>query len=435
MKGLECMSIRQELARMGERAWAAARVLSTARTEDKNRALRAMAAAIREDSAAIRWENAKDLEDGYAAGISAATLDRLALDEARIEDMASGLEEIAALRDPIGEVTGMWTVEQGLRIGRVRVPLGVVGIIYEARPNVTADAVGLCLKSGNAVILRGSREALRSNAAIVRSLRSAATGADAKIPEGAIQFVSDPGHEASVALMQLQALDVLIPRGGEALKKAVMQNARVPYIMTGDGNCHTFVDASADIGMALSIAINAKAQRSAVCNAMETLLIHRDIAREFVPVVMEALAARGVELRGDETVQALYPQAKPATEGDWATEFHDMILAVRIVDGIEEAMEHIHRYGTRHSEAIVTESYTNAQRFLSGVDAAAVYVNASTRFTDGGVFGFGAEMGISTQKLHARGPMGVEQLTSTKFVVYGSGQIRGENPAPLSRVP
>ena len=422
------MSIQQELVGMGERARAAARVLSTARTEDKNGALRTMAAAIREDSAAILGENAKDLEDGNAAGLSAATLDRLALDEARIEGMASGLEEIAALRDPIGEVTGMWTVEQGLRIGRVRVPLGVVGIIYEARPNVTADAAGLCLKSGNAVILRGGREALRSNAAIARSLRSAA--ADAKMPEGTVQLVSDPGHEASLALMQLQALDVLIPRGGRGLKKAVTENARVPYIMTGDGNCHTFVDASADPDMALSIAINAKTQRSAVCNAMETLLIHRDVAKEFVPAVMEALAARGVELRGDEAVRALYPQAKPATEEDWATEYHDRILAVRIVDGIEEAMDHIHRYGTKHSEAIVTESYANAQRFLSGVDAAAVYVNASTRFTDGGVFGFGAEMGISTQKLHARGPMGVEQLTSTKFVVYGSGQIRGENPAP-----
>ena len=422
------MSIQQELAHMGERARAAARGLAVAGTEAKNGALRAMAAAIRKHSAAIRAENAKDLEDGRSAGLTAATLDRLALDEGRIEGMASGLEEIAALRDPIGEVTGMWTVEQGLRVGRVRVPLGVVGIIYEARPNVTADAAGLCLKSGNAVILRGGKEALRSNAAIARALREGLETAG--MPEGAVQLLTDPDRAASVALMQLQALDVLIPRGGKALKAAVTEHARVPCIMTGDGNCHTFVDASAEPEMALAITINAKTQRSAVCNAMETLLIHHDIAKTFVPAAMEALAARGVELRGDDAVRALYPGAKPATEEDWDTEYHDRILAVRVVDGIEEAMEHIHRYGTKHSEAIVTESYANAQRFLSGVDAAAVYVNASTRFTDGGVFGFGAEMGISTQKLHARGPMGVEQLTSTKFVVYGSGQIRGKNPEP-----
>lgn len=423
------MSMEHELAQMGDRARAAARELAVAGAEAKNGALRAMAAALRKDSGLIRSENAKDLEDGRAAGLSAATLDRLALDESRIEGMASGLEEIAALQDPIGTVLGMWTVERGLKVGRVRVPLGVVGIIYEARPNVTADAAGLCLKSGNAVILRGGKEALRSNVAIAGALRAAATGAG--MPEGAVQLVSSPDRTASVGLMRLQALDVLIPRGGKALKAAVTEHARVPYIMTGDGNCHTFVDASADVDMALDVAVNAKTQRSAVCNAMETLLVHRDIAKRFVPAAMEAMASRGVELRGDEDVRALYPDAKPASEEDWDTEYHDMILAVRVVDGIEEAMEHIHRHGTKHSEAIVTESYANAQRFLAGVDAAAVYVNASTRFTDGGVFGFGAEMGISTQKLHARGPMGIEQLTSTKFVIYGTGQIRGTNPEPL----
>ena len=306
------MSIQQELAHMGERARAAARGLAVAGTEAKNGALRAMAAAIRKHSAAIRAENAKDLEDGRSAGLTAATLDRLALDEGRIEGMASGLEEIAALRDPIGEVTGMWTVEQGLRVGRVRVPLGVVGIIYEARPNVTADAAGLCLKSGNAVILRGGKEALRSNAAIARALREGLETAG--MPEGAVQLLTDPDRAASVALMQLQALDVLIPRGGKALKAAVTEHARVPCIMTGDGNCHTFVDASAEPEMALAITINAKTQRSAVCNAMETLLIHRDIAKTFVPAAMEALAARGVELRGDDAVRALYPGAKPATD-------------------------------------------------------------------------------------------------------------------------
>ncbi|RRD64203.1 glutamate-5-semialdehyde dehydrogenase [Fretibacterium sp. OH1220_COT-178] len=423
------MSMEHELAQMGDRARAAARELAVAGAEAKNGALRAMAAALRKDSGLIRSENAKDLEDGRAAGLSAATLDRLALDESRIEGMASGLEEIAALQDPIGTVLGMWTVDRGLKVGRVRVPLGVVGIIYEARPNVTADAAGLCLKSGNAVILRGGKEALRSNVAIAGALRAAATGAG--MPEGAVQLVSNPDRTASVGLMRLQALDVLIPRGGKALKAAVTEHARVPYIMTGDGNCHTFVDASADVDMALDIAVNAKTQRSAVCNAMETLLVHRDIAKRFVPAAMEAMASRGVELRGDEDIRALYPDAKPASEEDWDTEYHDMILAVRVVDGIEEAMEHIHRHGTKHSEAIVTESYANAQRFLAGVDAAAVYVNASTRFTDGGVFGFGAEMGISTQKLHARGPMGIEQLTSTKFVIYGTGQIRGTNPEPL----
>jgi glutamate-5-semialdehyde dehydrogenase len=389
-----------------------------------------MAQALRKNEASILEQNKLDLEDGRTAGLTSALLDRLALNSARIEGMAVGLEEIAAFRDPVGEVLGMWNGEKGIRIGQVRVPLGVVGIIYEARPNVTADAAGLCLKSGNAVILRGGKEALRSNTIIAQILSEAGAASPTSestggIPEGSIQLLTKPDREISIALMQLPYLDVLIPRGGTKLKESVMQNARVPYIMTGVGNCHTFVDASADIEKAVKIVVDAKCQRPAVCNAMETLLIHRDIAPRFIPVGLKALADRGVELRGDETVRSLFPSAKPASQEDWETEFYDLILAVKVVDSLEAAMNHIYRYGTQHSEAIVTESYTNAQAFLSGVDAATVYVNASTRFTDGGVFGFGAEMGISTQKLHARGPMGVEQLTSTKFIIYGTGQTRG----------
>jgi glutamate-5-semialdehyde dehydrogenase len=417
------MSWKEELDAIGKKARDAARRLAVTSTEVKNAALLAMAKELRRNEAAILEQNGLDLDDGKAAGLTNALLDRLALDKKRVEAMAAGLEEIAAFRDPVGEVLGMWNGEKGVRIGRIRVPLGVVGIIYEARPNVTADAAGLCLKSGNAVILRGGKEALRSNTIIAKILSDA--GAQAGVPDGSVQLLATSDRAASVALMQLPYLDVLIPRGGTKLKESVMENARVPYIMTGVGNCHTFVDASADIGMAVDIVVNAKCQRPGVCNAMETLLIHKDIAPRFIPVGLKALSERDVELRGDEAVRALFPSAKPATEEDWETEFYDLILAVRVVDSLEAAMEHIHRYGTQHSEAIVTESYASAQAFLAGVDAAAVYVNASTRFTDGGVFGFGAEMGISTQKLHARGPMGVEQLTSTKFIIYGNGQTRG----------
>jgi glutamate-5-semialdehyde dehydrogenase len=415
-------SWKDELEVMGQRAKDAARLLATTPTEVKNMALRAMAVALRKNGPAILARNKLDLEDGKAAGLTNALLDRLALNDARVEAMAVGLEEIAAFRDPVGEVLGMWSGDKGIRIGQVRVPLGVVGIIYEARPNVTADAAGLCLKSGNAVILRGGKEALRSNTIIAEILSG--TAKESRIPDGAVQLLATPDREASLALMRLQYLDVLIPRGGLKLKESVTQNARVPYIMTGIGNCHTFIDASADVKMATEIAVNAKCQRPGVCNAMETLLVHKDIAPRFIPVGLGALAERGVEIRGDEATRALFPSAKPATGEDWETEFYDLTLAVKVVDSLEAAMEHIFRYGTQHSEAIVTESYASAQAFLAGVDAAAVYVNASTRFTDGGVFGFGAEMGISTQKLHARGPMGVAQLTSTKFIIYGSGQVR-----------
>jgi glutamate-5-semialdehyde dehydrogenase len=414
---------RTALENIGKRAKEAARQLAATPTEVKDAALRAMAAALRKNRETVLERNELDLADGRAAGLTSALLDRLALNPARVEAMAVGLEEIAAFRDPVGEVLGMWNGEKGIRIGRIRVPLGVVGIIYEARPNVTADAAGLCLKSGNAVILRGGKEAMRSNTVIAEILSAAAK--EQGIPDGSVQALTTPDREYSIALMRLPCLDVLIPRGSDKLKESVMQNASVPYIMTGMGNCHTFIDAAADVEKAVKIVVDAKCQRPAVCNAMETLLVHKDIASRFIPAGLKALAERGVELRGDEATRALFPSAKPASEEDWETEFYDLILAVKVVDSLEAAMDHIYRYGTQHSEAIVTESYANAQAFLAGVDAAAVYVNASTRFTDGGVFGFGAEMGISTQKLHARGPMGVEQLTSTKFIIYGSGQTRG----------
>ena len=420
--------LNEKLNAMGILAQEAARALAVTDTEHKNAALLSMAEELRARTEALLEANAEDLKTARAGGMGEAMLDRLALNEGRVEDMARGIEEVAALPDPIGRVLGAWRAERGIEVSQVRVPLGVIGIIYEARPNVTADAAALCLKAGNAVVLRGGSEALRSNAAITSALRDAATNAG--IHQGAIQLLDAPGREASVALMRLSALDVLIPRGGRGLKRAVQEEARVPCIMTGDGNCHTFVDASADLDMALNIVINAKVQRPSVCNAMETLLVHRKVAPAFIPRAMDALAARGVEIRGDEAVRQLWPKARPATEEDWATEYEDLILAVRVVRGIKEAIEHIHQYGTKHSEAIVTESYASAQRFLEGVDAAAVYVNASTRFTDGGVFGFGAEMGISTQKLHARGPMGLEHLTSTKYLIRGSGQIRGVNPPP-----
>ncbi|WP_286846174.1 MULTISPECIES: glutamate-5-semialdehyde dehydrogenase [Aminobacterium] len=417
------MEIKDTLLEMGRAARCAARFLATATGDQKNRALFLMAQALRDHKKEILLANHKDIEAGREAGLTSALIERLTLNEKRVEAMALGLEEIAALRDPVGEVLGMWTAEKGLRVGRVRVPLGVIGIIYESRPNVTADAAGLCLKAGNAVILRGGKEALHSNIAIASILSQAAFSAG--IPQGAISLIESPDRQATTMLMKMnEYVDVLIPRGGKGLKLAVLENATVPFIMTGMGNCHIFVDETANIEKAIPIVVNAKVQRPSVCNAMETMLVHKNIAPLFIPQALTALREQGVEIRGDKAVCRLYSQAVSATEKDWSTEYLDLILAVKIVDNIEEAMNHIANYGTGHSEAILTESYTNAQAFLNGIDAAAVYVNASTRFTDGGVFGFGAEMGISTQKLHARGPMGVEQLTSTKFIIYGNGQVR-----------
>lgn len=416
------MDWKNELPRMGQTAKRAARLLARAETAEKNAALMEMAAALREFSEKIIEGNRLDLENGRENGLPGSLMDRLTLDAGRVEAMARGVEEVAALPDPTGEMPRSWRNADGLQISQVRVPLGVAGVIYEARPNVTSDAAALCLKSGNAAILRGGREALYSNRAIAGALTAAL--AKTTLPEGCVQLLDTSDREASVALMGLRDLDVLIPRGGAGLKKSVSENARVPYIMTGMGNCHIFIDAGADAEKARRIAVNAKCQRPGVCNAMETLLVHRDAAPGLLPGLLAELDALGVEIRGDESVRALYPGALAATEADWDTEYLDLTLAVKTVADIDEAISHIAEYSTGHSEAIVTESWTNARKFQKQVDSAAVYVNASTRFTDGSVFGFGAEIGISTQKMHVRGPMGLEHLTSFKYIISGDGQIR-----------
>ena len=414
----------ESLEQMGKKAKAAARVLATAASAEKDKALRAIAAALRENAPAILEANKADLAAGREAGLTESLLDRLALSEGRIEGMAAGVEEVALTADPIGKIDQGSVRPNGLQIYRVRVPLGVIGIIYEARPNVTADAAALCLKAGNAVILRGGKEAIRSNQAIANCMREAVEKAG--LPADSIQLVEDTSRASSNALMRLNGyLDVLIPRGGAGLIRAVVENATVPVIETGTGNCHVFVDETADLDMAADIVFNAKTSRPSVCNAMETLLIHEKIAGKALPVIKNRLDEKNVELRGcARTREILGETVKPATEEDYATEFLDYILAVRVVKDLDEALAHIARYSSGHSECIVTESYENARRFEREVDAAAVYVNASTRFTDGGMFGYGAEIGISTQKLHARGPMGVEQLTSMKYVIHGDGQIR-----------
>ncbi|OIQ12067.1 gamma-glutamyl phosphate reductase [Moorella thermoacetica] len=417
------VNVALEVQTKGQRAREAARILAGLGTSKKNEALLAMARALEEEQEAILAANARDMVAGKEKGLSRALLDRLLLNEKRIRDMAAGLRELAALPDPVGEVTSMWTRPNGLQIGRVRVPLGVIGIIYEARPNVTVDAAGLCLKTGNAVILRGGSEAFYSNQALTSVISRAATAAGA--PEGAIQLIETTDREAVNLLLRANDyLDVLIPRGGAGLIRTVVENATVPVIETGVGNCHVYVDAEADLDMAQRIVINAKTQRPGVCNAMETLLVHEKVADSFLPSLAAALKEKGVTIRGCERTRAIIPWAEVATETDWATEYLDLILAIRVVDSLESALEHIHRYGTKHSEAIVTTNYQTAREFLARVDAAAVYVNASTRFTDGYEFGFGAEIGISTQKLHARGPMGPEQLTTFKYIIFGSGQIR-----------
>ncbi len=393
-------------------------------TTIKNQGLLQMAQALRAQSEIILTANARDMEQAVAKGMKSSMLDRLKLTPERIEGMAVGLEQVANLPDPVGVVVDGKRLPNGLNITKVKVPLGVIGIIYEARPNVTADAAGLCLKSGNAVLLKGGSEALHSNAAIAGVLARAAEAAG--LPVGAIQFIDTTDRQAVDALIHLNGLvDVVIPRGGAGLIKAVVMHATVPVIETGAGVCHTYVDASADVEMASRIAYNAKVQRPSVCNAMETLLVHQDIADKFLPLMLNRFLAAGVEIRGDERVQAYSQQVVPATEEDWSTEYGDLRLSVKVVASLEEAMEHIARYSTGHSECIVTEDYSQAQKFQLGINAAAVYVNASTRFTDGNEFGFGAEIGISTQKLHARGPMALPELTTTKYLINGSGQVRG----------
>ncbi len=402
----------------------AAGKLAITSTAVKNKAMLAMAQALLDKQEEILAANAIDMENAAAKGMKASMLDRLKLTPERIAGMAEGLEQVAALPDPIGNIVGGSRLANGLTVTKVRVPLGVIGIIYEARPNVTADAVGLCLKSGNAVILKGGSEAMQSNLTIAKVLSDAAEAVG--IPEGSVQFVDTSDRQAVTDLIHMNGLvDVVIPRGGAGLIKTVVMNATVPVIETGAGVCHTFIDASANVEMAMKICYNAKVQRPSVCNAMETLLVHKDAAEKFMPPMLEKYFEAGVEIRGDERVQAFSDKVVPVTEEDWSTEYGDLRLSVKIVDSLEEAMEHIAKYTTYHSECIVTEDYENARTFQLGVDAAAVYVNASTRFTDGFEFGFGAEIGISTQKLHARGPMALPELTSTKYLINGNGQVRG----------
>lgn len=401
----------------------AAAKLAVTSTAVKNAALLAMATALEAQQAEILAANERDMTAAAAKGMKSSMLDRLKLTAERISGMADGLRQVAGLADPVGNVIDGKTLPNGLHITKIRVPLGVIGIIYEARPNVTADAAGLCLKSGNAVILKGGSEAMESNKTVAAILAQAADGAG--IPAGSIQFIDTSDRQAVQDLIHMNGLvDVVIPRGGAGLIQAVVRNASVPVIETGAGVCHTYVDKDADVEMAMKIAFNAKVQRPSVCNAMETLLVHKDIADKFLPMMLMMYNSSAVEIRGDETVQEYSGQVHPATEEDWSTEYGDLRLSVKIVDSIEEAMAHIAKYGTGHSECIVTNNYQAAQLFQYTVDAAAVYVNASTRFTDGNEFGFGAEIGISTQKLHARGPMALPELTSTKYLINGNGQVR-----------
>ena len=401
----------------------AAAKLAVTSTAVKNAALLAMAAALEAQQSEILAANERDMTAAAAKGMKSSMLDRLKLTAERISGMADGLRQVAGLADPVGNVIDGKTLPNGLHITKIRVPLGVIGIIYEARPNVTADAAGLCLKSGNAVILKGGSEAMESNKTVAAILAQAAEGAG--IPAGSIQFIDTSDRQAVQDLIHMNGLvDVVIPRGGAGLIQVVVRNASVPVIETGAGVCHTYVDKDANVEMAMKIAFNAKVQRPSVCNAMETLLVHKDIADKFLPMMLMMYNSSAVEIRGDKAVQEYSGQVHPATEEDWSTEYGDLRLSVKIVDSIEEAMAHIAKYGTGHSECIVTDNYQAAQLFQYTVDAAAVYVNASTRFTDGNEFGFGAEIGISTQKLHARGPMALPELTSTKYLINGNGQVR-----------
>lgn len=413
----------EELIIKGKAAKAAAAVLAVTGTDSKNIALTKIAELFAGKTEYILSENKKDIEAAREKGISEGLIDRLTLNESRIAGMAEGICQIAELPDPIGEVTSEFKRPNGLHIGEMRVPLGVVGIIYEARPNVTADAAALCIKSGNACILRCGKEAHKSSMAITTVIREALEAAG--LPADCVNLVEDTSRDSALALMKLnEYLDVIIPRGGAGLIRSVVENATVPAIETGTGNCHVYVDESADLDMAEKIIINAKTSRPSVCNAEEKLLVHKSVAEKFLPEILDALTAKSVEIIGDETVCKIYPSATAATADDWGTEYLDLKIGVKVVDSLEDAISHINQYGSRHSEAIITESYSNSQRFLESIDAAAVYVNASTRFTDGFEFGFGAEIGISTQKIHARGPMGLKALTTTKYIIRGNGQIR-----------
>jgi glutamate-5-semialdehyde dehydrogenase len=417
------MTLAEQMAKVAKDAKAAGQVLAGLSTAVKNDLLRRMANALVEATEEILTANEQDLAAAREAGLGAAMLDRLTLDPTRVRAMAEGLREVADLPDPVGEVTGMWRRPNGLLVGRMRIPLGVIGIVYEARPNVTADAAGLCLKSGNAVILRGGKEALHSNLAIGRVLTNELERLG--LPGAALQVVASSDRGAVLELLKREEeIDLIIPRGGEGLIRFVAEHSRIPVIKHYKGVCHVFVDASADFAEAEKIALNAKVQRPGVCNAMETLLVHKDIAATFIPRIAAAMRAQGVEVRGCETTRAFAPAALPATTADWDAEYLDLILAMRVVESLDEAVAHIRTHGSLHTEAIVTRDYVNAERFLREVNSSVVLVNASTRFADGNQLGLGAEIGISTTKLHSFGPMGLEDLTTRKFIIYGDGQTR-----------
>lgn len=411
------------LTEIGRNAKEVAAMLSILGSLQKNQGLEAVAKSLLEGQEEILAANRQDVKKAVESGMNPGLVDRLELNPSRIKAMAQGLTQVAALEDPVGEVTSMKPRPNGLLIGQKRVPLGVVGMIYEARPNVTADAFGLCFKTGNAVILKGGSDAMESNKAIVRRIQQGLR--DVGLPAYAVQLIEDTSRETTRELMRMnEYVDVLIPRGGAGLIQAVVQNSTVPVIETGTGNCHVFVDATADLTMALDIIYNAKTQRIGVCNACESLVVHRAVAEDFLPLLKKRLEEKQVEIRADREACSMVEGFLPASEEDWGREYLDYILSLKLVDSVEEAISHINRYGTGHSEAIITSDYGNAQKFLNEIDAAAVYVNASTRFTDGFEFGFGAEIGISTQKLHARGPMGLKELTTTKYIIYGNGQVR-----------
>ncbi len=417
------MNIKAQVIEIAQNARAAAAGLARCSAEQKNRALAEMAQELVRQKEMLKEKNAQDLAAARQAGLAAAMIDRLSLKDSTIAAMAAGLDEVAALPDPVGKVTSMWRRPNGLLVGRMRIPLGVIGIIYESRPNVTADAAALCLKSGNAVILRGGSEAIHSNRAIADILQGVLK--KQALPEAAIQLIPITDRKAVSEMLKLEEyIDVIIPRGGEELIRAVVQQSKIPVIKHYKGVCHIFVDAAAEIGMAENICLNAKTQRPGVCNALETLLVHQDVAAQFLPGAAAKLQAAGVALRGCEKARAWAPGMEPATEDDWYREYLDLVLAVRVVRDMDEAIAHIEKYGSLHTEAIITKDYHNAQRFLNEVNSSTVLVNASTRFSDGFELGLGAEIGISTTKLHAFGPMGLEELTTSKFIIYGDGQVR-----------
>ncbi|MFH2125971.1 MAG: glutamate-5-semialdehyde dehydrogenase [Pseudomonadota bacterium] len=417
------MSVEQLVKDICGEARQAARRLSVVPTGEKNQVLLSLAQALEQNAAALQQANAKDLEAGREAGLTGAMLDRLTLSDKVIASMAQGLRDVAALPDPVGEVTGMARRPNGLLVGRQRIPLGVIGFIYESRPNVTVDAAGLCLKSGNAVVLKGGKEAINSNLALAEIIDQVLAGSS--VPQGAVRVIPTTDRAATSALLkQDELVDVIIPRGGEGLIRFVAENSSIPVLKHYKGVCHLYVDQSADHDMAVNIAVNAKCQRPGVCNALETMLVHAAEADEFLPKAARALMEQGVEIRGCPRTLELVPGAVPAVEEDWPAEFLDLILAVKVVDSMDEAMEHIARYGSQHTEAIVTRDYARSRQFINGVDSSLVVVNASTRFNDGGELGLGAEIGINTSKLHAFGPMGLTELTTTKFIAYGDGQVR-----------